>query len=131
MNNNIEKVNSISSSTSDIFDFWNSKNIVVHSKLRPIHKKAIEKALKEYSEEEIKNMISIYSIVLNNPEYRWDYKWNLDQFMSRGLRQFDGKTADDYLEDKETKVFIDIGNNEKVFSKNGKVIKREKIEVNG
>lgn len=63
---------------------------------------ALEKALKEYSVEELKEMIEFYATILEagvpekEQKYFWSYKWNLFEFLTRGLKKFDGKTLADY-----------------------------------
>lgn len=75
--------NSISNSISNIFNYWNSKDIIKHRELTDNIKKAIEKALKKYKEEEIKNYIERYNRVIKDKTYLFDYKWSLDEFLTR------------------------------------------------
>lgn len=49
---------------------------------------SIKKALKDYSQEEIFNSFQNYHTVLNSPDYFWDYKWTLEDFLQRGLHKF-------------------------------------------
>jgi predicted phage replisome organizer len=82
--------NSYSSSFSSIFDYWNSKDIIKHRELTEEISKSIDKALKKYSEEEIKCYIGRYAEVLKDTEYFFSYKWTLAQFLSRkeGISSF-------------------------------------------
>lgn len=82
--------NSISNSCSNIFNYWNDKNIIKHRELTEEISKAIEKSLKSYSEEEIKTCIDRYATILGDNEYFWHYKWSLKDFLSRkdGLSSF-------------------------------------------
>ncbi|SQB59998.1 Uncharacterised protein [Clostridium perfringens] len=65
-----------------IFDYWNSKGIIKHKELKEDTKKAIKKATKSYSIDEIKQAIDIYSEILNSGYY-FTYKWSLKDFLSR------------------------------------------------
>lgn len=67
---------------STIFDYWNSKGIIKHKELKEDTKKAIKKATKSYSIDEIKQAIDIYSEILNSGYY-FTYKWSLKDFLSR------------------------------------------------
>lgn len=82
--------NSISNIYTLIFDYWNSKNIIVHREINDNTSKAIEKALKSYSEEEIKTYIDRYATVINDETYFWHYKWTLVDFLNRkeGISSF-------------------------------------------
>lgn len=73
----------ISNSISNIFNYWNSNNIIKHKELKEDIKKAIEKALKKYKEEEIKTYIERYKTVISDKTYFFDYKWTLAEFLSR------------------------------------------------
>lgn len=70
-----------------IFKFWNSKHIQVHGKIERF-KGHINAALGTYSVEEINKAIENYAVILKSDEYRWDYRWTLDQFLVRGLDRF-------------------------------------------
>lgn len=65
-----------------IFDYWNSKGIIKHKELKEDTKKAIKKATKNYSIDEIKQAIDTYSEILNS-EYYFTYKWSLKDFLNR------------------------------------------------
>ena len=82
--------NSISNSCSNIFNYWNDKNIIKHRELTGDISKAIEKALKVYSEEEIKTYIDRYAKVIGDKDYFWHYKWSLKDFLTRkeGISSF-------------------------------------------
>lgn len=69
---------------SNIFNYWNTKNIIVHRELNDTIHKAIEKALKKYSEEEIKTYIDRYDTVIKDKDYFWSYKWSLKTFLTQG-----------------------------------------------
>lgn len=74
---------SISNSISNIFNHWNSKNIIKHKELTNERAQAIEKALKKYSEEDIKKFIDRYDMVIKDKHYFFDYKWTLEDFLNR------------------------------------------------
>lgn len=74
---------SISNSISNIFNYWNSKEIIKHRELSKEINKNIEKALKKYSEEEIKTYIDRYKSIISDQTYFFDYKWTLSDFLSR------------------------------------------------
>ena len=82
--------NSISKSNSNIFNYWNSKNIIVHRELTNNINKSIIKALKTYTEEEIKEYIDRYDKVLKDKSWFFDYKWTLEDFLNRkdGISSF-------------------------------------------
>lgn len=65
-----------------IFEYWNSKGIIKHKELKEDTKKAIKKAIKNYSIDEIKQAIDTYSEILKS-EYYFNYKWNLKDFLNR------------------------------------------------
>jgi uncharacterized protein YdaU (DUF1376 family) len=66
-----------------IFEYWNNKNIIKHRELTEDISKAIEKALKSYSEEDIKTYIDRYATVIGDKDYFFNYKWSLKDFLSR------------------------------------------------
>nr|WP_243184366.1 helix-turn-helix domain-containing protein [Clostridium beijerinckii] len=96
-----EKKNKIKENNiySHIFEYWNSKKIIVHKSLTKEIEKAIEKVLKKYSEIEIVQAIDIYSEILESDFY-FNYKWSLIDFLSRknGISTFmeDGSNKANY-----------------------------------
>lgn len=81
---------SYSNSISNIFDYWNSKEIIKHKELKEDIVKSIEKCLKTYTEEQIKTYIDRYNMVIKDTNYFFDYKWTLKEFLSRkdGISSF-------------------------------------------
>lgn len=75
---------------SNIFNYWNSKDIIKHKELTDAINKAITKALKTYTEEEIKKYINRYDKVLKDNSWFFDYKWSLENFLTRkdGISSF-------------------------------------------
>lgn len=82
--------NKINNNILCVFDFWNKADIINHRELTPIIQKAIEKALKLYTVEDVEKCISRYSQVVNDKTYYFNYKWTLTQFLSRkeGISEF-------------------------------------------
>jgi hypothetical protein len=76
--------------TLPIFEFWNSKGIVVHNNPTDKIIKAIKKCLKDYTEKEVMEAIGNYSIIINDKteSYRFNYKWTLGDFLNRGIDKF-------------------------------------------
>lgn len=67
-----------------LFDFWNSQKIIVHKKLTDKMEKAINKALKTNTKEEVKTAIERFAIMLKDESYKYcKYKWTLDEFLTR------------------------------------------------
>jgi hypothetical protein len=87
----------------EILKYWNSKKIIVHRKLTPDISTEISRIGKYYSVEEIKEFIDFYETILepgvpeNQKKYFWTYKWNLYEFLKRGLKKFDGQEPKNYL----------------------------------
>lgn len=102
-------LSNISYLISNIFDYWNSKDIIEHKKITEEISKSIEKALKTYTEEEIKCYIDRYAEVLKDEEYFFSYKWTLAQFLSRkeGISSFadDGDKWVNYQAEKKPKEY--------------------------
>lgn len=67
----------------EIFDFWNSKNIIKHKELNATTTKAIQKALKEYTANVIKECISRYDKVIKDKNYYFDTRWSLCEFLKQ------------------------------------------------
>ena len=90
-----------------IFDYWISKNIKKHRVLTNDMKKAMDKTLKDYTQDEILESINNYSLMLNDKNYQWcNYQWSLNEFLVRkdkdGIRQLglflnDGSKYVNYL----------------------------------
>lgn len=67
----------------EIFDYWNSKNIIQHKELTEKFDKAITKALKTYSVEQVKEYIDRYNTVIKDQNFYFDTKWSLDLFLTQ------------------------------------------------
>ena len=88
----------------NIYSHFNSKNIIVHRQLNSKISSAINKALKDYSYEEIINAIDHYAEVYNSDFY-YEHKWSLDKFLKQdnGISRFtdEGDIWNSYLGKKE------------------------------
>ena len=67
-----------------IFNHWKSKGIYPREDLTEKKAKAIQKALKSYSEEEITFSIDRYSSVIFDKSFYFNTKWYIDTFMTQG-----------------------------------------------
>jgi hypothetical protein len=91
----------------EIFDHWNSKGIVVHKRMGDGLAGEIGACLKKYDIETIKETIDLYAEImeiglpLEKRKYFWTYKWNLSEFLMRGVKKFDGQEASNYLRRQE------------------------------
>jgi predicted phage replisome organizer len=94
--------NCISNSVFNIYEHWNSKNIIVHKELTEEILKAIKKALDIYTEEQLRSYIDRYAMVLGDAGYFWHYKWTLRDFLTRkdGISSFtdEGSKWVNYME---------------------------------
>ena len=73
-----------------IFDYWNSKKIVVHKNMTQELIKVLDKTLKLYSKEEVGHAIKHYAEMYHDKNYFFKYKWTLIEFLTRsnGLPEF-------------------------------------------
>ena len=65
-----------------IFEFWNSKEIIVHRDIDGCSGE-INARLQFYSVEEIKESIENYEKILHSEEYVFSYPWPLNDFLGR------------------------------------------------
>lgn len=85
-----------------ILDYWNSKKIVVHKRLNQDMRNAIRRVLRDYTHEELYELIDFYQTILepgvptHQKKYFWSYKWGLYEFLMRGVKKFDGQTLENY-----------------------------------
>jgi len=86
-----------------VLKHWNEKKIVVHKRINQDIDTAMARTLKFYPVEEVMQMIDFYSTILeldvpeNKRKYFWTYKWNLYEFLMRGIKKFDGQEPSNYL----------------------------------
>jgi len=80
----------------DIFNYWNKKKIIIHKKLDPATISKINEKLEDYTVDEIKDTIHIYSEILKSDDHWFNYKWTLKDFFQRGFEKFkDADVADE------------------------------------
>lgn len=73
----------------DIYDFWNSLEIIKHRELTQKMKSSINARLKNMSFEEMKEAISNYNVIIKSDLYWYTYKFTLEKFMSpKNIDQF-------------------------------------------
>jgi hypothetical protein len=78
----------------EIFNFWNEQKIVVHRRLTDEIRRAITAKRREYSQEELCKAITNYAEIVLSPDYWWNHRWTLKDFLSRGVERFmDGDVA--------------------------------------
>lgn len=87
----------------EVLRYWNSKKIIVHRKLNHDIDTEISRTLRYYTVEEVKGFIDFYATILEpeipepQKKYFWTYKWNLYEFLKRGVKKFDGQDPSNYL----------------------------------
>ena len=67
----------------ELFDFWNSKGIVVHRTINEKMAQLLKKALDLYGQAQIKQAIENYSIVLNDSTYYFKTRWTIGDFVKQ------------------------------------------------
>jgi len=73
----------------EIFDRWNSKKIIQHRKLTEKIERRINGLLGDgVLQEEILAAIDNYATVLFDARYFFSYKWDLEDFLTRGVKKF-------------------------------------------
>ena len=111
----------------DIFLYWNSKGIIEHKKINNDIHKSIEKALKTYTVDEIKTYIDRYKTVIDDKSFFFDYKWKLNEFLSRkeGISAFadDGSKWNSYLSQRKPKNIIQEKNAEYMKKYAGRLVR--------
>jgi len=86
-----------------VLKHWNSKKIIVHRRINQDIDTALNRTLKFYPVEEVMEMIDFYSTILevgvpeDKQKYFWTHKWNLYEFLMRGVKKFDGHEPSNYL----------------------------------
>ena len=79
-----EKTEKVQESIAEIVAFWNENAKKCRCvKITSDIQKAIQKRLKEFSVEEIKQAIRNYQLVIQNPKSFFKYTWNLQEFLTR------------------------------------------------
>ena len=67
----------------ELFDYWNSKGIVVHRTINEKMVQLLKKALDLYGQAQIKQAIENYSIVLNDSTYYFSTRWTIGDFVKQ------------------------------------------------
>lgn len=67
----------------ELFDFWNSKGIVVHRTINEKMLKVLKKALDLYGQAQIKQAIENYSIVISDSTYYFKTRWTIGDFVTQ------------------------------------------------
>lgn len=67
----------------EILDFWNSLKIVNHTKAPDNLEKTLDKILKKYTIDEVKQTMKKYWEVVLSKDYWFNYKWTLIDFLNR------------------------------------------------
>lgn len=67
----------------ELFDFWNSKGIVVHRTINEKMVQLLKKALDLYGQAQIKQAIENYSIVLSDSTYYFKTRWTIGDFVTQ------------------------------------------------
>lgn len=90
INNKNKQIEKCSTKIKDIFDYWNSKQIIVHKEINDSITKTIKNSLNPFGSESIKLAIDRYKQVLDDQSYFFKYKWSLKDFLSRkeGISSF-------------------------------------------
>lgn len=70
-----------------VFNFWNSLEIIQHRDIKK-SEGAIKTKLENYTLDEIKESMQNYRDVLVGDKYFWEYKWELKEFLNRGIDKF-------------------------------------------
>jgi len=79
---------------SRIFNYWNSQKIIVHKQLDDKTIRKINGKLNAgYKEDEIKEAIRTYKIILHDDDFWYEYSWTLDKFLERGFELFKDRKA--------------------------------------
>ena len=68
---------------SNIFEHWNKQKVISHNKITPTMRNAIKRAVKNYGEEQVKNAMVNYGLLVNG-DYEWTFRWTLQEFLERG-----------------------------------------------
>ncbi len=116
----------------EIFDYWNSKKTKINRSFEKI-KPHISAALKLYSEEEIKQAIDNYVLIISNPEinkYWWTHKYLLKDFLLKGLERFapdNFKESDYFKRTYKSKAELDEERSLEILSK---IYKEEEAKEN-
>lgn len=85
-----------------LYDYWNSKGIVVHKRITRQMSNEMAVVLKDYTVDEVKEMIDTYATILepgvpaHEKKYWWTHKWNFYEFLARGVKKFYGQDPENF-----------------------------------
>lgn len=72
----------------EIFDYWNNiPGLIKHRDIERF-RTSISARLKVYSVDELKESISNYAKIINSDDYYFSYRWQLKDFLLRGIDRF-------------------------------------------
>lgn len=115
----------------DIFNYWNSKEIIVHKQdyLKEPVVKIIKQSINSFGSELIKICIDRYKQILEDKAYFFKYKWSLKDFLSRkeGISSF----LDDGSKWLSYQNFLENESNRTNYSSKNKIQDTSKIDNNG
>jgi len=86
----------------ELLEYWNSKKLIQHRVLATEASNQITITLKSYTMEEVKGMMDLYATILEpglseeEKQYFWTHRWNLYEFLKRGVPKFYGQEASSY-----------------------------------
>ncbi|MGG1638274.1 hypothetical protein [Paenibacillus sp. NRS-1760] len=66
-----------------IFEHWMSKKLVKHKSLNPHIRAQILYKLSDHTKDELIQAIDAYDSILNNPEYKLNTRWGMEDFLSK------------------------------------------------
>ena len=100
----------------EMMNYWNSKKIVVHKIMSGETSLKLASVIRSYGADYLKELIDLYATILEvgvdeeDKKYFWTHKWNLYEFLMRGVKKFDGKSPEDYLRKQKVGVTIKRNN---------------------
>ena len=81
---NVKHNNTSINNKNNIFDFWNSKGIIIHKKISSDFEKIINTAIKKYGVENIMLAIERYSQAYFDTNFYYNNRWTLLNFLKQG-----------------------------------------------
>ncbi|MEK5086862.1 hypothetical protein MKY98_07995 [Paenibacillus sp. FSL M8-0228] len=89
IHNKLKNLNKSNNDLKDIYDYWNSLEIIKHRELTQKMQSSINARLKNMSFEEMKEAISNYNTIIKSELYWYTYKFTLEKFMNaKNIDQF-------------------------------------------
>jgi hypothetical protein len=83
------KDNNVNKDIKDIYDFWNSLEIIKHRELTQKMKSSINARLENMTVDEMREAIGNYNTIITSELYWYTYKFTLDKFMNpKNIDQF-------------------------------------------